>query len=97
MRKLAARLLCQVGGGAGRSNRPKSYLKRTAEWDKFPQGRWGDSRSPAYGTLSDYQFMRRHTRCGEPPLQLPANQRPRILSQDSNRMQLQLCAPCRCL
>lgn len=22
--------------------------------------RWGDSRSPAYGTLSDYQFMRRH-------------------------------------
>jgi hypothetical protein len=23
-------------------------------------GRWGNSRSPAYGTLSDYQFMRRH-------------------------------------
>lgn len=23
--------------------------------------RWGDSRSPAYGTLSDYQFMRPHT------------------------------------
>jgi hypothetical protein len=23
--------------------------------------RWGNSRSPAYGTLSDYQFMRRHT------------------------------------
>jgi hypothetical protein len=22
--------------------------------------RWGNSRSPAYGTLSDYQFMRRH-------------------------------------
>lgn len=43
------------------SNRPKSYLKRTAEWDKFPSGRWGDARSPAYGTLSDYQFMRRHT------------------------------------
>mmetsp|Transcript_3439 Transcript_3439/g.9965 ORF Transcript_3439/g.9965 Transcript_3439/m.9965 type:complete len:600 (-) Transcript_3439:1135-2934(-) len=43
------------------SNRPKSYLKRTAEWDKYPQGRWGDARSPAYGTLSDYQFMRRHT------------------------------------
>lgn len=43
------------------SNRPKSYLHRTAEWDKFPSGRWGDARSPAYGTLSDYQFMRRHT------------------------------------
>ncbi|GMH43579.1 hypothetical protein BSKO_11501 [Bryopsis sp. KO-2023] len=42
------------------SNRPKSYLKRTADWDRFPSGRWGDSRSPAYGTLSDYQFMRRH-------------------------------------
>jgi methylenetetrahydrofolate reductase (NADPH) len=23
--------------------------------------RWGNSRSPAYGTLSDYQFMRRHS------------------------------------
>jgi len=24
-------------------------------------GRWGNARSPAYGTLSDYQFMRRHS------------------------------------
>ena len=24
--------------------------------------RWGDCRSPAYGTLSDYPFMRPHTR-----------------------------------
>ena len=24
--------------------------------------RWGNSRSPAYGTLSDYQFMRPHSR-----------------------------------
>lgn len=23
--------------------------------------RWGNAKSPAYGTLSDYQFMRRHT------------------------------------
>ena len=23
--------------------------------------RWGNSKSPAYGTLNDYQFMRRHT------------------------------------
>jgi len=43
------------------SNRPKSYLHRTLDWDHFPSGRWGNSRSPAYGTLSDYQFMRRHS------------------------------------
>lgn len=43
------------------ANRPRSYLSRTADWDSFPSGRWGDARSPAYGTLSDYQFMRRHT------------------------------------
>ena len=24
-------------------------------------GRWGNAKSPAYGTLSDYQFMRRHS------------------------------------
>ena len=23
--------------------------------------RWGNAQSPAYGTLSDYQFMRRHS------------------------------------
>eukprot|EP01025_Chloroclados_australasicus_P043233 TRINITY_DN4609_c0_g1_i1.p1 TRINITY_DN4609_c0_g1~~TRINITY_DN4609_c0_g1_i1.p1 ORF type:complete len:599 (-),score=81.18 TRINITY_DN4609_c0_g1_i1:270-2066(-) len=43
------------------SNRPKSYIKRTQDWDSYPRGRWGDSTSPSYGTLSDYQFMRRHT------------------------------------
>jgi methylenetetrahydrofolate reductase (NADPH) len=26
-----------------------------------PSGRWGNAKSPAYGTLSDYQFMRGHT------------------------------------
>lgn len=25
------------------------------------QCRWGNAKSPAYGTLNDYQFMRRHT------------------------------------
>ena len=44
------------------ANRPKSYLSRTSDWDSFPSGRWGDSRSPAYGTLSDYQFMRPHVK-----------------------------------
>ena len=29
------------------ANRPKSYMVRTNSWDEFPNGRWGDSRSPA--------------------------------------------------
>jgi len=29
-------------------------------WDEFPNGRWGDSRSPAYGDLSDYHWMTLH-------------------------------------
>lgn len=32
-------------------NRGKSYVARTADWDEFPNGRWGDSRSPAFGDL----------------------------------------------
>ncbi len=43
------------------SNRPRAYIKRTADWDSYPSGRWGNAASPAYGTLSDYQFMRRHS------------------------------------
>ena len=43
------------------SNRPRAYVTRTADWDSYPSGRWGNAKSPAYGTLSDYQFMRRHT------------------------------------
>jgi methylenetetrahydrofolate reductase (NADPH) len=36
------------------ANRPKSYVRRTEEWswDEFPNGRWGDSASPAFGDLS---------------------------------------------
>jgi methylenetetrahydrofolate reductase (NADPH) len=41
------------------SNRPKSYLARTMDWDEFPNGRWGDRRSPAFGTLHDYYLLRR--------------------------------------
>ncbi|KAL2654165.1 hypothetical protein R1flu_022293 [Riccia fluitans] len=44
------------------ANRPKSYITRTTQWNEYPQGRWGDSRSPAYGTLNNYQFLRRRTR-----------------------------------
>ncbi|KAI1369712.1 methylenetetrahydrofolate reductase-domain-containing protein [Xylaria arbuscula] len=35
-------------------NRNKSYISRTQEWDEFPNGRWGDSRSPAFGELDAY-------------------------------------------
>ncbi|KAN0053415.1 hypothetical protein ACTA71_009865 [Dictyostelium dimigraforme] len=37
-------------------NRPRSYIARTGSWDEFPNGRWGDYRSPAFGDLSDYHL-----------------------------------------
>jgi len=33
-------------------NRIKSYIQRTDSWDEFPNGRWGDSRSPAFGEVN---------------------------------------------
>jgi methylenetetrahydrofolate reductase (NADPH) len=30
-------------------NRNRSYVARTQDWDEFPNGRWGDARSPAFG------------------------------------------------
>ena len=38
------------------ANRPKSYITRTITWDEFPNGRWGDNRSPAFGDLSQTHF-----------------------------------------
>jgi methylenetetrahydrofolate reductase (NADPH) len=38
------------------SNRPKSYIDRTATWDEFPNGRWGHSESPAFGEVSNYHL-----------------------------------------
>lgn len=35
-------------------NRNRSYIARTEDWDEFPNGRWGDSRSPAFGELDTY-------------------------------------------
>lgn len=35
-------------------NRNASYVARTQDWDEFPNGRWGDSRSPAFGELDAY-------------------------------------------
>ncbi|OMH80920.1 Methylenetetrahydrofolate reductase, partial [Zancudomyces culisetae] len=33
------------------NNNQQSYIQRTNSWDEFPNGRWGDFRSPAYGEL----------------------------------------------
>ena len=35
-------------------NRNKSYVARTQDWDEFPNGRWGDARSPAFGHIDAY-------------------------------------------
>ncbi|XP_075183749.1 methylenetetrahydrofolate reductase (NADPH) isoform X1 [Anomaloglossus baeobatrachus] len=39
------------------ASRPKSYIHRTQEWDDFPNGRWGNSSSPAFGDLKDYYLF----------------------------------------
>lgn len=41
-------------------NRTKSYIQRTESWDEFPNGRWGDSRSPAFGELDGYGVSLKH-------------------------------------
>jgi methylenetetrahydrofolate reductase (NADPH) len=42
------------------SNRPHSYCARTSTWDDFPNGRWTNSRSPAFGELRDYHLVSVH-------------------------------------
>lgn len=42
-------------------NRNKSYVTRTQDWDEFPNGRWGDARSPAFGHLDTYNIGLRGT------------------------------------
>lgn len=37
--------------------KPKSYIAKTQEWDEFPNGRWGVSRSPAFITPDNYISM----------------------------------------
>ena len=44
--------------------RPKSYVHRTADWDEFPNGRWGDSSSASFGELKDYYLF--YLKCGSP-------------------------------
>lgn len=41
------------------SNRPRSYLARTQDWDEYPNGRWGDRGSPSFGDLHDYYLLQR--------------------------------------
>ena len=41
------------------SNRPRSYVARTMGWDDFPNGRWGDSRSPTYSASNSYYLFYR--------------------------------------
>ncbi|RIB13765.1 methylenetetrahydrofolate reductase-domain-containing protein [Gigaspora rosea] len=43
-------------------NRIKSYVTRTEAWDEFPNGRWGDSRSPAFGELDGYGVSLKQTK-----------------------------------
>ncbi|VDK51369.1 unnamed protein product [Anisakis simplex] len=39
------------------STRPKAYVFRTRDWDQFPNGRWGNSSSPAFNDLADYYLF----------------------------------------
>lgn len=38
-------------------NRPLSYRSRTSAWDEFPNGRWGDVRSPAFNELNELEAL----------------------------------------
>jgi len=52
------------------ANRPQSYLDRTVNWDDFPNGRWGNSASPAFGELLDYHLCSIRTGTREERLQI---------------------------
>lgn len=43
-------------------NKKFNYIIRTKDWDEFPNGRWGNSNSPAFGEISlFYGSLLRHT------------------------------------
>ncbi|GAB6019670.1 hypothetical protein CHUAL_001225 [Chamberlinius hualienensis] len=50
------------------SSRPNSYIYRTKNWDEFPNGRWGQSESPAFGELSDYYLFFIRSKCSQEEL-----------------------------
>ena len=35
----------------------KFCIKNCKDWDEFPNGRWGNSSSPAFGDLQDYYLF----------------------------------------
>ncbi|XP_035828034.1 methylenetetrahydrofolate reductase [Aplysia californica] len=37
--------------------RPNSYVYRTSDWEEFPNGRWGDSRSASFNDLKYYHLF----------------------------------------
>ncbi|KAI5475339.1 hypothetical protein MNV49_001608 [Pseudohyphozyma bogoriensis] len=43
------------------SNRQRSYISRTQDWDEFPNGRWGDQSSPAFGDLDGLALALPHS------------------------------------
>merc|ERR1719161_3395893 len=40
------------------ANRPGSYVRRTSTWDDFPNGRFGDRASPAYGDFGFVSYVK---------------------------------------
>lgn len=67
------------------ANRTKSYISRTENWDEYPNGRFGDSRSPAYGELDGYGVWIKQTVCCMHSLLVLDFNSPRI-SIDRRRM-----------
>lgn len=43
------------------ANRTRSYIARTENWDEYPNGRFGDARSPAYGEIDGYGVSLKQT------------------------------------
>jgi methylenetetrahydrofolate reductase (NADPH) len=39
------------------NNTKKYYIDRTSDWDKFPNGRWGNKDDAQYGDLNDYHLF----------------------------------------
>ena len=39
------------------NSRPQSYVYRTSNWEEYPNGRWGNSSSAAFGELTDYYLF----------------------------------------
>ena len=38
------------------ANRPMSYVLRTEDWEEYPNGRWGNASSPAFGAVSELSY-----------------------------------------